>query len=110
MNLSERGLRAFAAVADALLPALQGEGTFCTASASDLGVADRFPDQFARFATGHTLASASETRAMAGWRYRNQDGPPGTIECQSATRPTSGPVCYTPPKGWPKQARLRSGL
>ncbi|MFQ5521411.1 MAG: GMC family oxidoreductase N-terminal domain-containing protein, partial [Candidatus Methylomirabilia bacterium] len=48
MELSPSDLRIFAAVADTLLPALAGEGTLWTSSASDLGIPARFPGLFAR--------------------------------------------------------------
>ena len=48
MELKPSELRAFAAVADALLPEQEGEGVLWTSSASDLGVPPRLPGIFAR--------------------------------------------------------------
>lgn len=48
MTLSPSEQTVFTAVADALLPALEGDGHFWTSSASDLGVADRLSGQVER--------------------------------------------------------------
>lgn len=48
MGLSSTELKVFGAVADALLPALPGDGRFWTSSARDLGITERLPGQVER--------------------------------------------------------------